>query len=442
MCLRRGRHAWSGAARGLSIDTPASSNHEVLRSLILLLQSSGSVAGTEIGAQKIGAVNGFRGLAIVMVVVFHLFVPFTTSTPSFPGELDPNGLLTIIVKHGFLGVNIFFVLSGFVLYLPYRTKKRAINRLADFPDFYRHRAGRLLPLYYIVVLVTVALHAKSSAGSHAWYLELGGLLSTLFVFAPHGFMPPSNPVLWSVAVEIWFSLLFPLLVLLIARWSLERLVLLSVVVCSAFVVAGNLIVVDRVGVFRPFVGGISGSCYQFVFGMLVCDLYVKSRDSVSLKQFYSRGLLPGLMLMTAAIYLKDNGPWVVSILYATMFCAGFSMVLLAVLSGAWAANRVFEAWACQVVGCMCYSIYAWHSIIMVEMIPPGSSSLKDTLRLSLPYLATTIALSALSYRYIEFGHQRDWSALFVLATCKRRELAVARVSSPDDDAGSKPVAPS
>jgi hypothetical protein len=47
---------------------------------------------------------------------------------------------------------------------------------------------------------------------------------------------------------------------------------------------------------------------------------------------------------------------------------------------------------------------------MVEMTPPGTSSLKDTLRLSLPYLAIAIALSALSYRYIEFGHQRDWRA--------------------------------
>lgn len=89
-----------------------------------------------------------------------------------------------------LGREYLFVLSGFVLYLPYRTKKRAINRLADFPEFYWHRAARLLPLYYVVVLVTVALHAKSSAGSHAWYLELGGLLSTLFIFVPHGFMPP------------------------------------------------------------------------------------------------------------------------------------------------------------------------------------------------------------------------------------------------------------
>jgi peptidoglycan/LPS O-acetylase OafA/YrhL len=413
----------------------------MLRSPILLLQSPDSAATAESGAQKIGAVNGFRGLAILMVIVFHLFVPFTSSTPSFPGELDPNSLLAIVAKHGFLGVNIFFVLSGFVLYLPYRTKKRTISRLADFPEFYWHRAARLLPLYYIVVLVTVALHAKSSAGSHAWYLELGGLLSTLFIFAPHGFMPPSNPVLWSVGVEIWFSLLFPLLLLLITRWSLEKLALVSVIVCSAFVVVGNLIAVERVGIFRPFVGGIFGSCYQFIFGMLVCDLYLRSRDSVSLRRFHPHGLVPGVLLMIGAIYLKDSGPWVVSILYATVFCAGFSMVLLAALSGAWFVNRAFEAWAFQVIGCMCYSIYAWHSIIMVEMIPPDTSSLKDTLRLSLPYLATTIALSALSYRYIEFGHQRDWRTLFLLRNSKSNELAGTRITG-RDDAESKPIASS
>jgi peptidoglycan/LPS O-acetylase OafA/YrhL len=405
----------------------------------LSVQSPGSAAIAEGDRQKIGAVNGLRGLAIAMVVVFHLFVPFTSRAPSFPGELDPNGLLAIIAKHGFLGVNIFFVLSGFVLYLPYRTGKRAINRPADVWNFYWHRAARLLPLYYIVALVTVALHAKSPAGSHAWYLEAAGLLSTLFIFAPHGFMPPSNPVLWSVGVEIWFSLLFPLLVLLIARSGLVRLVLVSAVICSAFVVIGNLIAIDRVGIFRPFVGGIFGSCYQFMFGMLVCDLYVRSTDSISLRRFHARGLLPGLLLMIVAIHLKENGPWAVSIHYAIMFCAGFSIVLLAVLSGAWSANRLFEVWAIQLVGCMCYSIYAWHGIIMLEMIPPDTSSLKDTLRLSLPYLAVVLALSALSYRYIEFGHQRDWRALFLLRSAKSNERAVARASD-RDSADSEPVA--
>ena len=106
------------------------------------------------------------------------------------------------------------------------------------------------------------------------------------------------------------------------------------------------------------------------------------------------------------------------------------MVFLAVLSGAWSTNRVFEAWPLQLMGCMCYSIYAWHSIIMIEMIPPDSSSLNDALRLSLPYLAIVVALSALSYRYIEFGHRSDWRPLFLLRSARSNEPASSRQSEP------------
>jgi peptidoglycan/LPS O-acetylase OafA/YrhL len=88
---------------------------------------------------------------------------------------------------------------------------------------------------------------------------------------------------------------------------------------------------------------------------------------------------------------------------------------------------------------MCYSIYAWHSIIMVEMIPPDTSRLQDMLRLSFPYLAITIVLSALSYRYIEFGHRRDWKSLFLLRNSNPDELIGAGAAR---RAESKPVASS
>jgi peptidoglycan/LPS O-acetylase OafA/YrhL len=68
-----------------------------------------------------------------------------------------------------------------------------------------------------------------------------------------------------------------------------------------------------------------------------------------------------------------------------------------------------------VLGCMCYSIYAWHGIIMNEMIPPATSSLTDTLRLLAPFLFVMLALSCLSYRYIEFGRERNWKRLFLVA---------------------------
>lgn len=363
---------------------------------------------------KIGAVNGLRGIAILMVVVHHLFSQYAGPNPVHPGEIDPDGIFAAFVANAWLGVNIFFVLSGFVLYLPYRLGRRRMESAADFPAFYLHRAQRLLPLYYIVVLVSLALNAKAPAGTHNWYLELIGMLSTLFIFSAHGFMPPSNMVLWSVAVEIWFSLLFPALILGIQRWSIEKILLASLVVSAAFIFIGGSISIDRVGHFRPFTMGIFGACYEFVVGMFVCHLYVGGIEKGTLRHPYSRALLPGALTMAVGVFLMHHGPLGVRIIGGMLFAAGIGALLLGVLSGANPLRRVLENWPLQLLGCMCYSVYAWHGIVMGAMISPSTSTLADTMRLLAPYSFVTIFLSILSYRYIEFGRQQNWRALFLL----------------------------
>ena len=364
---------------------------------------------------KIGAVNGLRGIAILMVVLHHLFSQYAGPNLVHPGEIDPDGIFAAFISNAWLGVNIFFVLSGFVLYLPYRLGRRRIKSAADFPSFYLHRAQRLLPLYYIVVLVSLTLNAKAPAGTHNWYLELVGLFSTLFIFSAHGFMPPSNMVLWSVAVEIWFSLLFPALILGIQRWSIEKILLASLVVSAVFIFIGGSISIERVGHFRPFTMGIFGACYEFVLGMFVCHLYVGGTEKGTLRHLYSRTLLPSVLIAAVALFLMHHGPWLgVRILGGMLFAVGIGAFLLGVLSGVNPVRRVLENWPLQVLGCMCYSVYAWHGIVMGAMIPPSTSMLADTIRLLAPYSFVTLMLSILSYRYIEFGRQKNWRALFLL----------------------------
>ncbi len=376
---------------------------------------------------KIGALNGLRGIAIAMVVLFHLFIPYTARNPLRPGEIDGEGLFAAFINDAQLGVNIFFVLSGFVLYLPYRTGRRAMGGVAGFPAFYLHRAQRLLPLYYIVVLVTLALHAKELPGSRDWYLELGSLLSTLFIFSPHGFGPPSNVVLWSVSVEIWFSVLFPVFVLLIQRWRTWNVVLGTIVACAAFAYIGHSISIERVGYFLPFTKGIFGSCYEFLLGMMVCDLYVKGVENPVLRGKHSKLLLPGVMIIVGALYLMHHSDFVeLRILGNFGFAVGFAFMLLSILSGVSPLRRVLENRPLQVLGCMCYSVYAWHGIIMNQMIPPSTSSLSDTLRLLAPFLFVMLALSGLSYRYIEFGRERNWKALFLVADAEHASAPLPR----------------
>jgi peptidoglycan/LPS O-acetylase OafA/YrhL len=350
-----------------------------------------------------------------MVVLPHMFIPFAGRNPLHPGEIDADGLFAAFITNAWLGVNIFFVLSGFVLYLPYRLGRRKIEGLADFWPFYRHRARRLLPLYFIVVLVSLGLHAQFAAGSRNWYLELGGLLSTLFIFSPHGFMPPSNIVLWSVGVEIWFSLIFPALVLAIRKWGIEKVLLATLVTCAIFLFIGSSIRVERVGSFRPFSSGIFGTCYEFVLGMFVCDLYVRRMEKPTTSQFHLHALLAGPLVMGIGIYLSHHGPSVaMRVLGHMLFCLGFASLLLGLLFAAKPVRWVLENWPLQLLGCMCYSVYAWHGIMMNEMIPPATSTLADTLRLSVPFAFVILTQSALSYRYIEFGHVRNWKTLFLI----------------------------
>jgi peptidoglycan/LPS O-acetylase OafA/YrhL len=150
--------------------------------------------------------------------------------------------------------------------------------------------------------------------------------------------------------------------------------------------------------------------------MMACDLYVKGTENPVLLGKHSQMLLPGVVITIGALYLMHHAAFVeLRTLGNIGFAVGFALVLLSVLSSANPVRRVMEIWPLQVLGCMCYSIYAWHGIIMNEMIPPSTSSLTDTFRLLAPFLFVMLALSSLSYRYIEFGRERNWKALFLVA---------------------------
>jgi peptidoglycan/LPS O-acetylase OafA/YrhL len=386
----------------------------------LCLLSKTHIRGLAMARDKIGSINGLRGIAIVMVVIFHLLIGYFKPSgplPPFTADFQAHGFVALgeaLLREGWVGVNLFFILSGFVLYLPYRLGDRVMNTKADALTFYRHRAFRLLPLYYIVVLVAITLHSSFPIGDKKWILETGGLFSTLFIASPHGFFPPSNGVLWSVAVEIWFSVLFPFLLFGMKKIRIEWLALASLIVCGASNVIGDMIPITNVGALRPLTNGLLGRCHEFILGMLVCEIYVRMQAREIHRAAWSFGMICAAVSAVAAMVAMDRALSPLD-LTSTMLWVdiSFSALLLAiVVNGGWVA-KVLEIWPLQVLGCACYSIYAWHAMMLNEMIKltiPMSEALWDALFL-LPVL---LAFSLLSYRYIEFGHVRDWRALFLI----------------------------
>jgi peptidoglycan/LPS O-acetylase OafA/YrhL len=157
-------------------------------------------------------IEGLRGLAIVLVVAYHVGVP------GFRG--------------GFVGVDVFFVLSGYLITALLAAEIGRTGRV-DLPRFYARRARRLLPASALALVVTIAagmlvyspleeLHLARSAVATALYVSNVYFQESVSYFGPAA---GSNPLLhtWSLAVEEQFYLAWPLLILLAGRKSRPRL---------------------------------------------------------------------------------------------------------------------------------------------------------------------------------------------------------------------------
>jgi len=155
-------------------------------------------------------IDGLRALAIWMVFAGHLLTTYRSSAAS-PGM----HALFVVADHGWLGVDLFFVLSGFLI-TGILLKTRGRSTGAYFKQFYIRRAARILPLYFLVLLVLLAIFH----GRYLMYFAYCALMSANFAHLFSVKVPDAAGPFWSLAVEEQFYLVWPWLVLWFAGRSL------------------------------------------------------------------------------------------------------------------------------------------------------------------------------------------------------------------------------
>jgi peptidoglycan/LPS O-acetylase OafA/YrhL len=185
---------------------------------------------------RIPDLDGLRGLAILLVICIHSTVAINSITPWFPVS-RADGWAYLAMHVGWCGVDLFFVLSGFLIT---GILLKAKGQPHYYRNFYIRRALRILPLYYAVLLARVLLSFTavpmmtvnpSELTAHALYVgnfwqchaRLNGL--PFDSFGLH--------VLWSLAIEEQFYLVWPLVVALVSRRWLWRLCVVGVFVALA-----------------------------------------------------------------------------------------------------------------------------------------------------------------------------------------------------------------
>ena len=167
------------------------------------------------------ALDGLRGLAILLVFIAHSLV-----FSAHPPQTDAQAKFWDLATQGASGVDLFFVLSG---YLITGVLMRAKGRVNYFRNFYARRFLRIFPVYYLALAVLMIilplclprdrLLAEASADK-LWYFSY---LTNIRIFFHRGWIYPIVNHAWTLAIEEQFYLLWPIVVLSLSARNLIRL---------------------------------------------------------------------------------------------------------------------------------------------------------------------------------------------------------------------------
>jgi len=327
-------------------------------------------------------IDGLRAVAIAAVVAFH-------AAPA-------------LVPGGYVGVDVFFVISGFLI-----TRIIAGQRDAGrfrFVDFYRRRARRILPAYFTVTAV-VAVAAAIILLPRDLKMFGGALgASSLFLanlWFGHGFgyfQPASRegPLLhlWSLAVEEQFYLVWPLL---IAGLSLRRIRrfrpgLMLLLAAASLGFAAWL--VGRGAVSEAFYY-LPGRAWEFLCGgLLAVGLCKPPRSGLAANGSAIAGVL---MIAASLVLLNSETPF--PGLAALAPCIGAALVIWSGQGAAPMASAWLRSPPMVGLGRVSYSLYLWHWPILVLARQVVQQPLAPWLTLALMLVA--LGLAILTWRFIE-----------------------------------------
>jgi peptidoglycan/LPS O-acetylase OafA/YrhL len=331
-------------------------------------------------------IDGLRAIAVTAVVLYHIGLPAMAS--------------------GFVGVDIFFVISGYLI--GGIILREAGAGAFRFVTFYARRARRILPALFAVVLFTcvagwflLKAEALKSLGTSA----VSALLAiSNFKFATKtGYFTPdahNDPLLmtWSLGVEEQFYVLFPFLLLLIAKLrASRRLLALAALIAVSFAASLLMLQTDPRSAFYL----LPSRAWELGIGALLAALHQRPKAAPPRWRVEAQSGL-GLVLLAASITLfSTHVPFpgwaaLVPVLGAA---------LLIDSEGAFINRRLLSAPPMRFVGLISYSWYLWHWPLLTYV--RVASSWKPSLEIMLAVGALSFVIAILSWRWIEqpFRHR-------------------------------------
>lgn len=338
-------------------------------------------------------IDGLRAVAVLSVLAFHI------------------GLSRF--KGGFVGVDVFFVISGYlissIIFADINASRFTIA------GFYERRIRRIFPalvaMLAVASVVAVVYLLPSELVDYAKsMLAATGSASNLYFWAHSGYFssPISKPLLhtWSLAVEEQFYISFPLFLLLVRRFFPQRLRAAVLILFSVSFVTSCVVVSHNpdTAFYMPYT-----RAWELLLGTLL-SLGIFPR----LKSAWLRNLATlsgiGMIMWSVLFYSQDT---LFPGLSATLPCVGSALIIWAGEAGASFVGSVLSWRPTVFIGLISYSLYLWHWPVIVlrhmgmlaglgAIAFGGNSALLSSHRFDmLVEVALSFLLAVLSWRFVE-----------------------------------------
>ena len=363
----------------------------------------------KIGVKHISSIDGLRAIAVTAVVLYHLGISW------IPG--------------GFLGVDLFFVISGYVIT---RLILDSINQSSalDLRSFYAARLRRIYPGFLFMVICTIIFIGVWAPEAIKRFLSdlpyaLTGSINWLLVarhqdyFEPVG-RPPLLQHTWSLAVELQFYLIWPIILLTVLKYfgkkNIARIALIIAMVSGTtlFFVSLQLDQSNAQQISHIYFGTDTHSLGLFLGSALAvswipqnlsADIEKRAQDVID-----GIGVVGLLGLISTFLFIDESNASLYRIAFPLAGIFG-CLVLISLVHPASRFAPIISTAPFRWVGQRSYGIYIWHWVIF-QVTRPSVDLSGQTWALYLARVLLVLALADISLRWVEIpfrqGLVQDW----------------------------------
>jgi peptidoglycan/LPS O-acetylase OafA/YrhL len=343
------------------------------------------------GERRSSQIESLRAVAALSVVVCHVTLVYIVLATKSQAFLDPTVVERLLYAGGF-GVSLFFALTGYLIFRPFVKRFAGATGPISLSTYGINRALRILPLYFVVMAVVLAIENRPL---DMWI--------RFFTFTQNYWSDTAGQIngpAWSLAVEIQFYFLLPLLALAIGRLSkhpLRAAVATIAVLGIASLIARFALIENPDFANATWRYRIVTNFIFFVPGMLIALIEVGRRGRrLPIPRGLARSDLwfAGGVALWMAVVMKGYD-WDFLIAPASFLVLGACVLGLR----AGAVHSVLSLRPLASLGIASYSLYLWHFPLLELLTNEGASP--ELIPLAAIAIPTAILVAMISYRLIE-----------------------------------------